>query len=115
MGERHSSLKAQFFMKAAVCFLLGATCSFVMTTVWHTYLLRERAVAQKDDVPRSALAMFAVRAASHRPRVVVSLTTFPVGDRMGGIDLMLRSMDNQTWRPDKVIINFPYFVKRLSS
>merc|ERR1740117_795510 len=34
---------------------------------------------------------------------------------MGGVEKMLRSMDNQTWIPDRVIINFPDRVERLST
>jgi len=48
-----------------------------------------------------------------RPRVVVSLTTFPIGDRMDVVGRTLSSLQKQSLTPDRVIINFPDRVERL--
>ena len=52
--------------------------------------------------------MFAVaadRRGAARPRVVVSMTTTP--GRIGLLAPTLDSLEQQTWRPDRVVINVP--------
>lgn len=81
-----------------------------------THLRGKHVVVTGEDVDEGSIGFGENRSASAGgapPRVVVSFTTFPFRDRMSGLAEMLRSMDNQTWRPDRVIANFPDDVKRL--
>lgn len=72
-------------------------------------------VAPVPEKSLSSLAMRLLSAASRRPRVVVSFTTFPVGKRMAAVAKVLATMANQTWKPDAVIINFPDHIARFGS
>lgn len=87
-------------------------CSGAMTTLWVSYRLH---APPPEAINLSTLAMRVVSSASKRPRVVVSFTTFPIGQRMNAVSKVLKSIAEQTWRPDSVIINFPDRIERISS
>jgi hypothetical protein len=85
--------------------IVGVVCCVIVILLWNERLFWRATKTLSIILPLSRVKYEYKNKPSEIGRVVVSMASF--GERMGNLPRVISSLQNQTWKVDRIIINVP--------